>query len=203
MPQAPTITRPDGTEVQPITIVMGMGTTIKQLSEPLVTPEGMIVDAPISSLEKPGLRLVASHEGQLMLTKHARDLGYVFYRDMCRGALPGVEASPVHWQIYQKVRAMVATGRRPAQGSITLEELYHPHILVMRGKASQGLKKVGRDDMQAILDEVRAMSSGDDETARAAALELGMTLPEDEGESLAQLQAKVRKGRRRAQKTAE
>jgi hypothetical protein len=186
MHQAPTITRPDGTEVQPITIEMGRGTKIKQLSEPLVTPEGMIVDAPISSLEKPG-----------------RDLGYVFYRDMCRGALPGVEASPVHWKIYQKVREMVATGRRPAQGSLKLEELYHPHILVMRGKASQGLKKVGRDEMQAMLDEVRSMSSGDDETARAAALELGMTLPEDEGESLVQLQAKARKGRRRAQKTAE
>jgi hypothetical protein len=183
MPQE-TLQRPDGSTVEPEIITFGIPgrkRTQQQITEPVVDPQGNVISALVDTrLREPGLRFVVQREGQLLLTKHARELNMVFYRDMCLGRVPGVAASRVHWAIYEKIRAMVAAGQRPARGSISPEQMYHPEVIRRRALNRDGIERVDEAAMSAILDEIReaAPEMTADEIERESD-RLGMTVPDD------------------------
>jgi hypothetical protein len=188
--------RPDGSTVTTEVIefgIPGRKRSVQQITEPVVDPQGNVISALVDTrLREPGLRFVVQREGQLLLTKHARDLGMVFYRDMCLGRVPHVAASPVHWTIYEKIKSMVAAGQRPAQGSITPEQMYHPEVIRRRGLNRDGIQRVDGAAMAAILDEIResAPEMSDEEIQRDAE-RLGMELPTGDQRSLGQLLEQV------------
>ena len=179
-------TRPDGSVLRPMVIergTFGKTQTHKSLREPVVDPQGHVIAAEICTwLDKPGIRLVVQHEGQIMLTKHAKDLGMVLYRDMCFGHVPGVEASPVHWKIYLAVSALKAKNQVPDHGALPPEKLYHPEVIRRRKADSGGVRRISVDEIESILEGIRSQATGDEETARAAAEERGMVVPDNDGD---------------------
>ena len=194
--QQETIQRPDGSTVEAEVIIAGSihrKTKTLQVTEPVVDEFGNVQAVIVQTrLDKPGLSIVASHDGQLLLTRHGRQRGYVFYRDMCLGAVDGVEASPIHWKIYEKVRKMVASGQRV---DVTAEMMYHPEVLRRRAKHTNGHQRVGHDKMAEIIGELREAGTGTDlEQATARAKAIGMALPdEDSDQGLDALIAKAEK----------
>jgi hypothetical protein len=200
--QQETIERPDGSTIEAEVIVKGSihrRTKTTQVSEPVVDEHGNVQAVIVQTrLDKPGVTLVTMHEGQLQLTRHARKRGYVFYRDMCLGVVPGVEASPIHWKIYEKIRQMVSGGQRV---DVTPEMIFHPEVLRRRGAHTNGHRRVGVDKMAEIIGELREAGAGVDlEQATARAKATGMVLPkEDSDQGLDALIAsaeKKKKGKR-------
>jgi hypothetical protein len=184
MHQLQQYTRRDGTTVEPEVIELGGHNrkgrqTVVQVTEPVVDPLGNVIAARVDTrLDKPGVRLVVEAHGELILTRHAKELGMVFYRDMCLGRIEGVEASAIHWNIYAEVKRKVAEGWRPPPGYLTPEKLYHPEIGRRRKQARvDGIHRASEDEVEALLEGIRSQGV-DDEDAIEAARERGLDLPE-------------------------
>lgn len=71
--------------------------------------------------------------------------GHVLYEDLCAGAVAGVDASPKHWKVWQRVSSLFARGLAPATGALEgavkaarLESIYHPEVERRRVQAGQG-----------------------------------------------------------------
>jgi hypothetical protein len=192
------ITRPDGSEIKPLVITTGRQghkTTHTVLTEPLVDPAGQVIDALVNTrLEHPGLVFVRMVEGQLVLTKHARDNGLVSYRDMCLGKIEGVEASAIHWRIYQKLTEMAANGQRPATDAITPEQMWHPEVVRRMAAEQAGGHRVDADAMAKILDDIRAQGT-DDEAAEARAVKAGIDFEPSDDKPIGELLAEASKKR--------
>lgn len=190
-----TITRADGSVVNPTVIergAFGRKKTHTRHHEPVVDPQGNVIAAEVCTwLDKPGIRLVVESEGQIMLTKHARRLGMVLYRDMCMGLVEGVEASPVHWKIYEAVVQLKAKNQVPEHGALPAEKLYHPEVIRRRKLDVGGVRRITKDEIEEMLKGIRSMATGDEETARQMAEERGMAVPDNSNETLAELLSKV------------
>ena len=199
--QAQTITlrRQDGTEVKASMISRGPAGRRTQsggLFEPVVGPTGDVIRARVNTtLANPGLKFVVQAHGKLILTEHAERLGYMFYRDLCLQGIPakGVEASPVHWQIYQKLCELKDANRVP-RTPLTAEDMYHPEVVRRRREDHSGVSRIDDDDMAAILQGVRDRFDPETPEIREAARAAGLAVPEpDSGEALSEMIARAKK----------
>jgi hypothetical protein len=195
------ITRPEASVVEAELVTRGSvhrKTQVALITEPVVDLAGNVQAVVVQTrLKEPGVSMVVHHDGQLILTRHARAKGVVFYRDMCLGAVAGVEASPIHWKIYEKISKMVAAGERV---DVTPEMIYHPEVLRRRAGRTNGHRRIGKDKMAEIIGEIREAGAGEDlETAEARAKAIGMNIPEADDRALGDLiaDAKKKKGRRK------
>jgi hypothetical protein len=146
-----------------------------------------------TTLDKPGLRFVVKAHGKLILTEHAERLGYMFYRDLCLKGIPsqGIEPSPIHWAIYQKVSQLKAKNQVP-KTPIPAEKLYHPEVARRRTQSQDGVRRIDDAEMQAILDRIRVEDTDEDVKAAKAA---GLNVPEpDSDKSLEALLAEAGAG---------
>jgi hypothetical protein len=91
----------------------------------------------------------------ISLTLHARSQRTVLYEDLCLGRVEGVEASPGHWKIWQRVCEVRASGRDIRKGALEqlaikvgLERPYHPEVYRRRELVSEGgLESVDLDEL--------------------------------------------------------
>ena len=150
-----------------------------RLSVPLVSARGQLQEVDVSlTLANPGLRLVIESQGELQLTKRARDRGFVFYKDICFGKIEGVPASPKHWALWEAVRDMRRAGKQPGRGTLPPEKLYHPYVLHLRKSNAGQFQLVEQAGIDAMLDEIMGQGDGGDvEAARAEAKRMGATVP--------------------------
>lgn len=182
----PTITRSDGSTVEPTIISRGApGRKVEwsQTTEPVVGPLGHVQEARVDSpLREPGLRLVIEREGQLLLTRHAHKLGYVFYKDICMGVADRsdgqgkTEPLPVFWQIHRKFRQLKTKNQVP-RTPIADEDLYHPEVVRRRSLDSEGVRRLESEEVSRMIEEIRAQGT-DDEDARAIARDRGLEVPD-------------------------
>ena len=174
------ITDKDGNAV-PFEIIHRGGKPTKEvrLSVPLVSPRGQLQEAQVSlTLSNPGIKLVVESQGELQMTKWARDKGFMFYKDICFGKIEGVPASPKHWVLWEAVRDMRRAGQQPARGTLPAEKLYHPYVLELRATKSGDFEIVDQAAIDAMINTIMAQADGADvEAARAQAKQLGVTVP--------------------------
>lgn len=91
---------------------------------------------------------ITVHKGAASIHPDFARRGFVLYQDLCMGRVPGVEASPAHWALWQKYVAAMAAGTIFAPGSIPPEKFYHPEVLRRRATAGDGLA-FGAQDIKA------------------------------------------------------
>jgi hypothetical protein len=118
----------------------------------------VVTNHPDLANEKIGVQPIALLDGTPMISAQYRSMGWVLYEDLCRGAVPGVEASPAHWTYWKKYVAVRASGRAPARGSIRDEEFFHPEVLRRRARAG-GPASVDLAGMRELL----GFGAGDEE----------------------------------------
>jgi hypothetical protein len=151
----PPIFRPDGSVIEPIPSVQGSKAnrqiTLRRFA-PVVDKEGNVLEEQVDHPNHSGLRWAKVVDGQVILTRRAREQGVVFYRDMCLGRIDGVEAAPEKWGHWLAVKKMRGRGLVPARGALSMETLYHPEC-IRRAEANQG--GVTRLDEKAINDLLR------------------------------------------------
>jgi hypothetical protein len=185
-PAAPTlqIKRADGTTVDATIITRGRRGRERRETrffEPVVGLGGDVIAAEVNTtLDKPGLRFVVKAHGKLILTEHAERLGYMFYRDLCLKGIPskGIEPSPIHWAIYQKVSELKSKNQVP-KTPIPADKLYHPEVARRRTQSQDGVRRIDDAEMQAILDRIRVEDTEEDVKAAKAA---GLSVPEPESD---------------------
>ena len=93
-----------------------------------------------------GLAPVAfTSEMGIQVTMYARASGTVLYEDLCKGKIAGIEASPKHWQLWQRVCELRAQGKEPrrgaleqAAGKLGLSKIYHPEVYKRRSLVAEG-----------------------------------------------------------------
>jgi hypothetical protein len=91
------------------------------------------------------------------LTRLAKAQRTVLYEDLCLGRVAGVEASPGHWKIWQRVCEVRASGRDIRKGALEqlaikvgLERPYHPEVYRRRELVSDGgIESVDLDELLA------------------------------------------------------
>lgn len=79
------------------------------------------------------------------VTMHARAGGAVLYEDLCAGKVPGIEASPKHWQLWRSVCELRAQGRDLRRGALEaaatklgLAKPLHPEVYRRRAAVGDG-----------------------------------------------------------------
>jgi len=174
-----TFTRQDGSTVS-LNILTKGGTVRASMGEPVVSSRGQFHEANVDLTGKPmGLKLVVEREGVIMLTKRARDLGFMLYSDICKGKIPGVPASEAHWKLWVEVRNLRVARKLPKRGALTPEQLYHPYVIELRTNRSGKFELYDESAVDELIAEVKAQASNYDEAAaKVRAEELGMTLEE-------------------------
>lgn len=194
-----TVKRPDGSILKASIVQRGPAgrrSEKRGLYETVVGPAGEVMRAPVNTtLEHVGLCWVTMHQGRLLLTEHADRHGYTFYRDMCLYGIPakGVEPSPVHWQIWQKVCELKDANQVPDE-PIPDEQMYHPEVVRRRKADHAGVTRIDPEAMAKILEGVRARHDDETPEIREQARAAGLTVPEPESDQgLEQLLAKAKK----------
>ena len=91
---------------------------------------------------------ITVHKGAASIHPAFAVRGFVLYSDVCSGRVPGVEASPKHWAIWQNYVAAMAAGKVFAPGAIPAEKFYHPEVLRRRAAAASG-GTFGAEDIAA------------------------------------------------------
>lgn len=168
--------------------------------EPVVGLGGEVIPAPVNTvLDKPGLCFVKLVEGELVLTKHAKRLGYTFYRDMCLYGIPedGVEPSPEHWYLYQALLELKAKNQLPA--NMPSDEVkWHPEVLRRQKANASGVQRVSDERLQEAVDRIRAQSDNSPE-AIASARAKGLVVPDQTDSSIDDLVKSIesKKGKKR------
>jgi hypothetical protein len=198
------IKRRDGSTIQATLITRGprgRESTDRRIFEPVVGPGGDIIPAEVNTtLDKPGVRFVKLIEGELVLTMHAKRLGYVFYRDMCLYGLPAtedrpaVEASREHWHLYQALSELKAKNQVPAE-PIPDDVKYHPEVVRRMSEHRSGAVRVPQEKIDEVLARIRAQSD-DGPEARASARAKGLHVPESEPGDVDEIVAKIKRSKK-------
>lgn len=126
--------------------------------------------------EKTGASLIRLVDGDVYLSKVAKDAGYVLYEDMCKGRLEGIEASTHHWLVYEALGVEVAANRIPEPGALTLDEMWHPEVVRRLGAFTNGAERIPRAAMQEWLEKIRAKGDEMEDVSDEQAEDLGMTV---------------------------
>lgn len=87
---------------------------------------------------KAGQNPVMLSAGKAVVHPEFEKRGFVLYQDLCLGRVPGIEASPRHWETWLSYVKLMASGRIPQPGAISDEDFYHPEVLRRRAQASAG-----------------------------------------------------------------
>ena len=131
---------------------------------PAIGPNGDLVirfcDTDVAGWQdaKAGQCPITLNSGQPAIHPDFARRGFVLYEDLCRGRVPGVEASLEHWGYWQRLAELRRSGREPAPGSIPAEKFYHPEVLRRRERASQGggLNSMDANEVAAFLGFAKA-----------------------------------------------
>lgn len=197
------IKRKDGSTITATLITHGPRGREKvtpRVYEAVVGPGGDVIPAPVNTeLDKPGLRFVELVHDEVVLTRHAKRLGYTFYRDMCLYGIPeeDVEPSPEHWYLYQALLELKAKNQLPV--NMPSDEVkWHPEVLRRREANASGVQRVSDERLQETIDRIRAQSDNSPE-AIASAKAKGLRVPEQSSSSVQELVKKIeeKKGKAR------
>lgn len=185
----PPILRPDGTTIKPIKVIQGgknNRTVTWRRFAPVVNKDGAVIAEPIDHANHSGLRWVKVIEGQATLTRRSRDAGVVFYRDMCLGRVPGVEAAPEKWGLWLAIQEARGRGQVPERGTLPPEKLYHPECAARAARNAGGLERLGSQAIEDLIASVEENMTAEDH-ARAFAVAKAAGAATDEEISLGKL----------------
>lgn len=102
-----------------------------------------------------GQSAITLNSGKAAIHPDFERRGFVLYEDLCKGRVDGVEASPKHWEIWQRYLTMRANGIEPDPKSKSLapEHFYHPEVLRRRERAAAGgnVRTMSPDDVARFL----------------------------------------------------
>ena len=162
----PPIFRPDGSVIEPIKSVQGgkgnQQVTLRRYA-PVVDLEGNVLEEQIDHPNHSGLRWAREVDGEVHLTKRSRELGVVFYRDMCLGRVKGVKAEPEKWGFWVAVKKMRGRGQAPERDALPLKKLYHSECIRRMEANHGGVQRIDAKAINDLLREAGEAVEGDDE----------------------------------------